>query len=71
MTMTFPRSFNLDDFRDRALAEVRSREAVRLRSLDTGRTFDVPADGKVEMPMDAHSAEFFSVEPLNPGEWTR
>ena len=30
-----------------------------------GRTFDVPADGQVEIPMDAHSAEFFSVGPLN------
>ena len=63
-----PAVITLLNFRDRASAEIRSREAVQLRSLDTGRTFDVPADGKAEIPMDAHSAEFFSVEPLNPGE---
>ena len=56
------------NFRDRASAEVRSKEAIRLRSLDTGRTFDVPAGGKVEIPMDAHTADFFSVGPVNPGE---
>ena len=56
------------NFRDRASAEVSSKEAVRLRSLDTGRTFDIPAGGKVEIPMDAHTADFFSVGPVNPGE---
>ena len=63
-----PAIITLLNFRDRASAEVSSKEAVRLRSLDTGRTFDVPAGGKVEIPMDAHTADFFSVGPLDPGE---
>ena len=50
------------NFRNRASAEVSSKDAIRLRSLDTGRTFDVPAGGKVEIPMDAHAADFFRVE---------
>ena len=50
------------NFRNRASAEIRSKEAIRLRSLDTGRTFDVRAGGKVEIPMDSHTAEFFHVE---------
>ena len=54
------------NFHDRGSAAVSSKEAVRLQSLDTGRTFDIPAGGKVEIPMDSHSAEFFSVRSLNP-----
>lgn len=54
------------NFRDRTSAEVSSKEAVRLRSLDTGRMFEVPAGGKAEIPMEAHAAEFFSVESLKP-----
>ena len=54
------------NFRDRATAEVSSKEAVRLRSLDTGRMFEIPAGGKAEIPMEAHAAEFFSVESLKP-----
>ena len=54
------------NFRDRATAEVSSKEAVRLRSLDTGRMFEVPAGGKAEIPMEAHAAEFFGVESLKP-----
>ena len=50
------------NFRNRASAGIRSKEAIRLRSLDTGRTFDIPAGGKVEIPMDPHTAEFFRVE---------
>lgn len=53
------------NYRGRSSAKVCSKEAIRLRSLDTGRTFNIPAGGKVEIPMDAHSAEFFSVEPSN------
>ena len=54
------------NFRDRTSAEVSSKEAVRLRSLDTGRMFEVPAGGKAEIPMEAHAAEFFGVESLKP-----
>ncbi len=50
------------NFRNRASAGIRSKEAIRLRSLDTGRTFAIPAGGKVEIPMDPHTAEFFRVE---------
>ena len=59
-----PAIITLLNFCDRTSAEIRSMEAVRLQSLDTGRTFDIPAGGKVKIPMDSHSAEFFSVESL-------
>ena len=54
------------NFRGESSAKVRSRDAVRLRSLDTGRMFEIPAGGTATVPMAAHSAEFFRVE-----EWTR
>ena len=53
------------NFRDEASAEVSSKDAVRLHSLDTGRTFDIPAGGKATVTMGAHSAEFFRVETID------
>ena len=50
------------NFRDAASAEISSSEAIRLCSLDTGRTFDIPAGGRATIPMSAHSAEFFRCE---------
>ena len=50
------------NFRDKASAEIRSRDAVRLHSLDSRRIFDIPAGGVAVVPMEAHAAEFFRVE---------
>ena len=50
------------NFRDKTSAEICSRNAVRLHSLDSGRTFDIPAGGSAVVQMGAHAAEFFLVE---------